>query len=82
VADATAADVDEQDDPYEGEDPAAVELGRRGGLKGGCARAEKLTPVERSAIARKVAQARWPSPRSYSSIDATMRLLLIPCMIT
>jgi hypothetical protein len=42
-----------------GKDPAAVELGRRGGQKGGRARAEKLTAEERSASARKAAQARW-----------------------
>jgi hypothetical protein len=40
-------------------DPAAVELGRRGGLKGGKARAAKLTPAQRSEIARKAAAARW-----------------------
>lgn len=34
-------------------------LGRKGGLKGGKARAEKLTPEQRSEIARKAAQARW-----------------------
>lgn len=34
-------------------------LGRKGGLKGGKARAEKLTPEERSKIAKKAAQARW-----------------------
>lgn len=32
---------------------------RKGGLKGGKARAEKLTPEQRSAIAKKAAQARW-----------------------
>lgn len=32
---------------------------RKGGLKGGKARAEKLTPEERSKIAKKAAQARW-----------------------
>lgn len=58
VAEATVED-DEQDDPYEGKNPAAVELGRQGGLKGGRARAEKLTPEERSEIARKAAAARW-----------------------
>jgi hypothetical protein len=42
-------------------DPAAVELGRKGGLKGGKARAAKLTPEERSEIARKAAQHRWAS---------------------
>lgn len=40
-------------------DPAAVELGRRGGLKGGKARAEKLSAKERTEIAKRAAQARW-----------------------
>lgn len=40
-------------------DPLAVELGRRGGLKGGKARAAKLSPKKRSDIARKAAQIRW-----------------------
>jgi len=39
--------------------PAAVSLGRLGGLKGGKARAEKLSPAKRKAIAKKAAQARW-----------------------
>lgn len=39
--------------------PAAVELGRLGGLKGGKARAAKLSKKERSDIARRAAQARW-----------------------
>lgn len=38
---------------------AAVTLGRLGGLKGGKARARKLSPGERSAIARKAATERW-----------------------
>jgi hypothetical protein len=38
---------------------AAVALGRLGGLKGGKARAKKLSPAERSAIARKAASRRW-----------------------
>jgi len=38
---------------------AAVELGRLGGKKGGKARAEKLTPEQRSEIAQKAAIARW-----------------------
>lgn len=42
-------------------DPAAVALGRRGGLKGGKARAEKLTPERRSEIARDAAATRWQS---------------------
>lgn len=39
--------------------PAAVALGRRGGLKGGRARAESLSAEERSQIARRAAKARW-----------------------
>ena len=39
--------------------PAAVALGRLGGLKGGAARAKKLTAQERSEIAKKAAKARW-----------------------
>ena len=39
--------------------PAAVALGRLGGLKGGKARAEKLTPEQRSEIARNAARSRW-----------------------
>lgn len=43
----------------DGRDMAAVLLGRRGGLKGGRARANALSPEERSAIARRAAQRRW-----------------------
>ena len=42
-----------------GKNPAAVALGRRGGLKGGKARADKLTPEQRKAIARRAAAVRW-----------------------
>lgn len=48
--------------PHAAKDPAAVALGRRGGLKGGKARAEKLTAAERSASAKKAAEARWHQP--------------------
>jgi len=40
-------------------DPAAVALGRRGGLKGGAARAKALTAEERKASAKAAAEARW-----------------------
>lgn len=43
--------------------PAAVALGRRGGLKGGRALAEKLTPAERRASATRAARARWGNAR-------------------
>lgn len=50
--------IGEKEKPAE-KNPAAVELGRKGGLKGGRARADKLTPEERSAAAKKAAKARW-----------------------
>jgi hypothetical protein len=46
-------------DPDEGKDPAAVARGRLGGPKGGRARAEALSPTQRTAIALKGASARW-----------------------
>ena len=39
--------------------PAAVSLGRLGGLRGGKARADKLTAGQRTEIAKKAAAARW-----------------------
>jgi len=45
--------------PDPNKNPAAVTLGRLGGLKGGKARANKLTPEQRKEIARKAAQKRW-----------------------
>lgn len=47
----------------EDKNKAAQELGRLGGLKGGKARAEKLSSEERSAIAKKAAEARWAKKR-------------------
>jgi hypothetical protein len=57
IATSEVEDTPEDD----GKDPAAVALGRKGGLKGGKARAESMTPEERSQAARKAAQARWSS---------------------
>ncbi len=48
----------ERAEPAE-KDPAAVALGRRGGLKGGHARAQALTPEQRKESAKKAAEARW-----------------------
>ena len=42
-----------------GKDPSAVALGRKGGLKGGRAHADKLAPEQRSEIAKRAATARW-----------------------
>lgn len=44
--------------PYR-KNPAAVKLGRLGGIKGGPARAAKLSAEERSEIAQKAARVRW-----------------------
>lgn len=49
----------DQEADLQAKNPAAVALGRMGGLKGGKARAEKLTPEQRKEIAKKAAQARW-----------------------
>jgi hypothetical protein len=57
---ATGEASDRDPTPEEqGKDAAAVSLGRRGGLKGGAARAESLSPSERKAIAQKAARKRW-----------------------
>lgn len=47
-----------------GKNPAAVALGRKGGLKGGPARAKKLTAKERSESARKAVLARWKKAKA------------------
>ena len=43
----------------QGKDPAAVKRGRAGGLKGGKARAAKLSAKSRQESARRAVQARW-----------------------
>ena len=45
--------------PPHKKNPAAVALGKLGGKKGGDARAKKLSPEQRKAIAQKAARARW-----------------------
>jgi N6-adenosine-specific RNA methylase IME4 len=64
------ADLVSSNEPDEQhKDPLAVEFGRRGGLKGGRARAEKLTADERTEGARRAAGARW-SRRSAAEATA------------
>lgn len=58
IADLATGDAKEAN-PYEGKNPAAVELGRLGGLKGGKARAKSLSAKKRSEIAKKAALKRW-----------------------
>lgn len=45
--------------PSKNKNPNAVALGKLGGLKGGNARAAKLTASERKRIAKRAAKARW-----------------------
>jgi len=60
VAEATQeSNADTTQIPTKEKNPAAVALGRLGGLKGGKARAEKLSPKKRKEIARKAAKTRW-----------------------
>lgn len=54
----------EETKPAAGKDPAAVALGRKGGLKGGKARAERLSGKRRSEIAKNAASARWRTAKS------------------
>ena len=49
--------------------PAAVALGRLGGLQGGKARAKALTPERRSEIARKAASKRWSNEERKKGTD-------------
>jgi hypothetical protein len=56
---ATGNPITEEPLTTDTKNPAAVALGRLGGLKGGKARAEKLSPQQRQEIAKKAAKARW-----------------------
>ena len=58
-ANVLAAGIVEQETGESEKNPAAVALGRLGGLKGGKARAKKLTAQQRRESARKAARARW-----------------------
>jgi len=59
IVDELTSDKPREEPPQKS--PAAVEFGRLGGLKGGKARAEKLSPKKRKEIAKKAAAARWQS---------------------
>jgi hypothetical protein len=56
----------EQEIDIQGKNPAAVALGRLGSLKGGKARAKKLTSARRSEIAKKAAESRWRRDLNYT----------------
>lgn len=59
IVDEATGQISRTPPPDEGKDPIAVELGRRGGLKGGKARAARMTKKQRSESAKKAAKARW-----------------------
>ncbi len=63
IVDIASGDVEDKE-PDTGKNPAAVALGRKGGLKGGKARWANLTPEQRSEAASLAAQARWRKKRS------------------
>jgi hypothetical protein len=57
---ATGEIEDREPTPEEqGKDPAAVSLGRKGGLKGGKARAQSMSAEKRHEVAQKAASVRW-----------------------
>src|SRR5215211_4097726 len=61
IVDIASGEVEDRDPTPEeqGKDPAAVALGRKGGLKGGKARAQNMPPERRAEIARNAAAKRW-----------------------
>lgn len=59
IADLATGIAEEETAMAEGKNPAAVSLGRLGGLKGGKARAKKLSPEKRREIAQIAARSRW-----------------------
>lgn len=59
IVDIATGEMEDTDKIQDGKNPAAVALGKLGGLKGGKARAESLTAKKRSEIAKKAAAARW-----------------------
>lgn len=71
IVDEATSEETPQEEPQEtsseetvdGKDPNAVALGRKGGIKGGPARAKKLTPERRKEIARQAAETRWRRAR-------------------
>lgn len=57
IVDVTSGEAEKIEPPKK--NPAAVKLGRAGGLKSAQTRASKISPAKRKAIAKKAAQARW-----------------------
>ena len=71
VDEATGQELPNQEDQESkdsGKNPNAVRLGRLGGLKGGKARAKKLSKKRRREIAQKAARVRWRKKKDQSSV--------------
>ncbi len=64
IVDMATSEAPHEPHAADGKNPAAVELGRLGGLKGGKARAKKLTAKRRSEIAKQAAKKRWSAKRA------------------
>ena len=78
------------DESVPAKNQAAAEMGRRGGVKGGAARAANMTPEARAESARKAALSRWGSPEKeniptamFGSSDRPLRIgnVAIPCYV-
>lgn len=59
IVGAATGDIELPESKDDGKNPAAVALGKLGGLKGGKARADKLSKARRKEIAQKAAESRW-----------------------
>jgi hypothetical protein len=59
IVDIATGEVEDVEPTTKTKDPAAIERGRSGGLKGGKARAANMTAAERRAAASSAAKARW-----------------------
>jgi hypothetical protein len=72
MIDIASGEVDDREpESPNGKDAAAISLGRRGGLKGGKARAAKMTPERRAEIART----------HYPAAEDELKALLAPCAV-
>ena len=63
IVDLSTGDTQDQD-PNAGKNPAAIKRGRLGGMKGGAARAARLTPSRRTQIAKSAALGRWTKAKT------------------
>ena len=65
IVDSATGNAPPEQSADDGKNPAAVALGRLGGLRGGKARAESLSKKKRAEIAKKAAKARWSNAKRH-----------------